>query len=400
VKLLAAARTLPEDVEQDSAEDDAKRAMLEDEIAAHAAARAERLEVAEKEQAAAARLQLLVDAIGKDKEALEKEIDPQQSERLLADVAAKHSKLNEVTKATEQIKRQIENLQQSRTAKMDQLMAAEGEVTEVRGKAKEATGQDGPDKLAVWASSERDAQAHISGLRKKLESAKKRHGNVDFDEIKDAYLRAETEAASARKSAEDVAGLLDKLRRAKATSIKQFKSMRDDAARVAKEDFIQRMRDKGHAAQIDFEHGGPKGHKDLRDLGEEEGEIRLKCKMDGYARGADIASVAKDGLSQASFSGGEKSYTGNALLSSIAKVAAAPFRIVDEFDVFQDETTRKKTLQALIDDAQVLLPGSAQDGGGTLAQYILLTPHDISSVVVPGEHIKVHRLADPQKKED
>ena len=69
-------------------------------------------------------------------------------------------------------------------------------------------------------------------------------------------------------------------------------------------------------------------------------------------------------------------------------------------DVFQDETTRKTTLQALIDDAQVLLPGSAQDGGGTLAQYILLTPHDISSVVVPGDHIKVHRLADPQKKEE
>ena len=134
-------------------------------------------------------------------------------------------------------------------------------------------------------------------------------------------------------------------------------------------------------------------------MNEDEGEIRLKCKMDGYARGADLSSVAKDGQSQASFSGGEKSYTGNALLSSIAKVAAAPFRIVDEFDVFQDEITRAKTLRALIADAQVLLPGAAQDGGGMLAQYILLTPHDISSVVVPSEHIKVHRLADPQKQE-
>ena len=209
-------------------------------------------------------------------------------------------------------------------------------------------------------------------------------------------MSAETACAEARNKLKKVVEVYTKLSGSKKAAIDGFIRVRDDASKEAKEDFIARMRDKGHIADIEFAHGGARGHADLRDLEIGDGEIRLRCTMDGIARGADAKKVKTEGRSQASHSGGEKSYTGNALLSSIARVAAAPFRIVDEFDVFQDEKTRADTLKSLLRDAQQVLPGAAPDGGGALAQYILLTPHDISSVVKPSEHVKVHRLPDPR----
>lgn len=100
------------------------------------------------------------------------------------------------------------------------------------------------------------------------------------------------------------------------------------------------------------------------------------------------------GQSVGMLSGGEKSYTSAILLSAIAKVANPPFRLIDEFDVYQDEETRRKTMTMILADAKAV-----PDSDGLRMQYILLTPHDVSSAVPLNEDwLTVHRMKDPRRE--
>jgi chromosome segregation ATPase len=62
------------------------------------------------------------------------------------------------------------------------------------------------------------------------------------------------------------------------------------------------------------------------------------------------------------------------LLSAISSVSNPPFRVIDEFDVYQDEGTRKKSLQYIMEDA------ARKGEDGMLTQFVLLTPHDVSQL--------------------
>lgn len=89
-------------------------------------------------------------------------------------------------------------------------------------------------------------------------------------------------------------------------------------------------------------------------------------------------------------------------MAAIAGVCSVPFRIIDEFDVFQvcrchcrnvvesppastyfawgvvqDENNRKFSMDTLTELAK------EPDAQGRYAQYMLLTPHDISAAIVP-----------------
>ncbi|KAL8539573.1 hypothetical protein ACS0TY_001253 [Phlomoides rotata] len=62
----------------------------------------------------------------------------------------------------------------------------------------------------------------------------------------------------------------------------------------------------------------------------------------------------------------------------------APFRAMDEFDVFMDAVSRKISLQVVVDFAKA--HGS---------QWIFITPHDISSVD-DHEKVKKQQMAAPR----
>jgi len=94
-----------------------------------------------------------------------------------------------------------------------------------------------------------------------------------------------------------------------------------------------------------------------------------------------------------SLSGGERSSCGLILLSAIARVAGNPCRMLDEFDVFQDDKSRKLSMDMLIEDAKV-----ASQSTHSLPQYILLTPHEVASAVGANKDIiKIHRLKNPER---
>lgn len=85
-------------------------------------------------------------------------------------------------------------------------------------------------------------------------------------------------------------------------------------------------------------------------------------------------NASQQAMEISALSGGEKSFASLILLSAIAQVAEPAFRIIDEFDVFQDEATRKLSITFLLEDARRLAGAETEP-----PQFILLTPLDVSA---------------------
>ncbi|GKD74815.1 structural maintenance of chromosomes protein 6B, partial [Tanacetum coccineum] len=76
-------------------------------------------------------------------------------------------------------------------------------------------------------------------------------------------------------------------------------------------------------------------------------------------------------------SGGERSFSTLCFALALHEMTEAPFRAMDEFDVFMDAVSRKISLDTIVDFA--LAQGS---------QWIFITPHDIRSLLnVNGEKL-------------
>nr|CAB3456476.1 unnamed protein product [Digitaria exilis] len=83
-------------------------------------------------------------------------------------------------------------------------------------------------------------------------------------------------------------------------------------------------------------------------------------------------------------SGGERSFSTLCFTLALHGMTEAPFRAMDEFDVFMDAVSRKISLDTLVDFA--VAQGS---------QWIFITPHDIS-MVKAGDRIKKQQMAPPR----
>lgn len=161
---------------------------------------------------------------------------------------------------------------------------------------------------------------------------------------------------------------------------------------IARE-FAQRCHSKGHKGAIVFQHS-----KDAKggDSENDNGLVQVYVIPDAVSRRLVHLDAVKDGSEVSSLSGGEKSFASLILLSAIARVAAPSFRIIDEFDVFQDEATRRQSMKYLLDDA-------TSSPGYAAPQFILLTPHDISAGIGGSEQLikagmlKVLRMAAPRE---
>ncbi|KAF7058295.1 hypothetical protein CFC21_065385, partial [Triticum aestivum] len=83
-------------------------------------------------------------------------------------------------------------------------------------------------------------------------------------------------------------------------------------------------------------------------------------------------------------SGGERSFSTLCFTLALHGMTEAPFRAMDEFDVFMDAVSRKISLDTLVDFA--VAQGS---------QWVFITPHDIS-MVKPGDRVKKQQMAAPR----
>lgn len=84
-------------------------------------------------------------------------------------------------------------------------------------------------------------------------------------------------------------------------------------------------------------------------------------------------------------SGGERSYSTLSFALALHDMTEAPFRAMDEFDVFMDAVSRKISLDTVVNFA-------VQQG----SQWIFITPHDISSVKALDGLVKKQQMSAPR----
>lgn len=125
------------------------------------------------------------------------------------------------------------------------------------------------------------------------------------------------------------------------------------------------------------EHLGRKGISGNIKVSYDEKTLGIEVKMPQDASSSNVRDTR--GLS-----GGERSFSTLCFALALHSMTEAPFRAMDEFDVFMDAVSRKISLDTLVDFA--LAQGS---------QWIFITPHDIS-MIKQGEKIKKQQMAAPR----
>ncbi|WMV31145.1 hypothetical protein MTR67_024530 [Solanum verrucosum] len=124
-------------------------------------------------------------------------------------------------------------------------------------------------------------------------------------------------------------------------------------------------------------HLGKKGISGHIKVCYEEKTLSIEVKMPQDASSSSVRDTR--GLS-----GGERSFSTLCFALALHEMTEAPFRAMDEFDVFMDAVSRKISLDAVVDFA--LTQGS---------QWIFITPHDIS-MVKQDERVKKQQMAAPR----
>lgn len=98
------------------------------------------------------------------------------------------------------------------------------------------------------------------------------------------------------------------------------------------------------------------------------------------------ASVTKNTLS---LSGGERSFTTVCFIMSLWDAMEAPFRILDEFDVFMDMLNRKIAMTSMLKYAEEQ----------PQRQFIFLTPQDMSDLGSSRQNVRIMRLHEPDRSQ-
>jgi len=88
-------------------------------------------------------------------------------------------------------------------------------------------------------------------------------------------------------------------------------------------------------------------------------------------------------------SGGERSYVTLALLLALGHVIDAPFRVMDEYDVFLDQISRAVTLNQIQDYANARK--------NRKRQFIIITPHSLENIVTTST-CQIIRMKDPERR--
>jgi len=105
--------------------------------------------------------------------------------------------------------------------------------------------------------------------------------------------------------------------------------------------------------------------------------LALEVQMPQDASGSAVRDTR-------ALSGGERSYSTLSFALALHDMTEAPFRAMDEFDVFMDAVSRKISLDTVVDFA-------VQQG----SQWIFITPHDISSVIA-GPFVRKQQMSAPR----
>ena len=143
----------------------------------------------------------------------------------------------------------------------------------------------------------------------------------------------------------------------------RLRRIRKHICRMSNREFDKILQKKGSSGALRFDH--------------EDATLKMTYQKDNQDETTQIDNIQ-------SLSGGERSFSTLAMLVSLGATIECPFRVMDEFDVFMDQVSRKVAMQELVDMAREM-PNR---------QFVFITPQDLSSLP-QSNHLKVFKLNAP-----
>jgi len=195
-------------------------------------------------------------------------------------------------------------------------------------------------------------------LLKQLEREKRKHG--DFFTAEAAYDKAVEDLKEANEDLRLSRELLEKEKEIYKDRRENWKDFRRVLQTEVNTHFNRYLTRQGHTGQLHF------------------------CTKEKELTIEVIPAHQEEKTVTKALSGGEKSFTTIAFILAFGSTFDAPFRAMDEFDIFMDSVNRKISMGLLIKEA------SSDENQRN--QYIFLTPQDINGIPRQS-NIRIHKLA-------
>uniref|UniRef100_A0A803NUB0 RecF/RecN/SMC N-terminal domain-containing protein n=1 Tax=Cannabis sativa TaxID=3483 RepID=A0A803NUB0_CANSA len=186
--------------------------------------------------------------------------------------------------------------------------------------------------------------AQITTLDQRLKQQIPRFSE-SIDDLRAMYEEKQSMILGKQEKNRDFRKKIDALQKALDTRRTKYQTIANKLSRQITWGFNNKLENKGICGRIDVSY--------------EDRTLSVHVKMPQDASNSSVRDIK--GLS-----GGERSFSTLCFTLALHDMIEAPFRAMDEFDVFMDAVSRKISLETLVDFA--LIQGS---------QWIFITPHDI-----------------------
>jgi chromosome segregation ATPase len=221
-----------------------------------------------------------------------------------------------------------------------------------------------PDDVKKYKSQEavKARIEHTEGIKAK---ALKRRGvtEVDPEVAKEKMDRARHAYFEKESGCKQIEREGDQLKQDAQERWNRLKRIRQYICRRSNNAFDNILQAKGSAGKLDFEH--------------KEKTLGLTYQKDNADDDNIITNIT-------SLSGGERSFSTLAMLIALGATIECPFRVMDEFDVFMDQVSRKVAMKELVDMAKKM----------ENRQFIFITPQDLSSLP-QSDILKIFKMNPP-----
>ncbi|KAI3838663.1 hypothetical protein MKW92_042114 [Papaver armeniacum] len=211
-------------------------------------------------------------------------------------------------------------------------------------------------------STPEELRARLNRLRQRHQRESQIHSE-SLDDLRSLYEKKESKILRKRKTYEALRDMLNSCQSALEMRITKFKKNAHYLKSELTWQFNNNLSNKGISGHIKVNYN--------------EKTLSLEVKMPQDASKDKVCDTR--GLS-----GGERSFSTLCFTLAIHGMTEAPFRAMDEFDVYMDAVSRKISLETLVEFA--LKQGS---------QWIFITPHDISTIT-SGGRIKKQQMPAPR----
>jgi len=206
----------------------------------------------------------------------------------------------------------------------------------------------------------------IRQIQARVEQEEQVHGNEK--EIIETYEEKRRTYDKVQQEVRQLKNYLQRLDEVMKRRQHAYLAMRKDIASRTKYYFIVQLHQRNFMGKMnfDFDHG-------TLDI-----LVNPGSEETGMGKAKDLKSL----------SGGERSFSTVCFILSLWEAMEAPFRCLDEFDVFMDMVNRRVSMEMMLETADL-----HKD-----MQFVFLTPQDMRSIRKLDD-VKIFRMPDPERSE-